>query len=68
MKNKKIQKLLFVLGIGLLVSASSVIFQKVKTVVANGLEVSKKIRVADNNSSSCETKQNTHFSGCNSVL
>lgn len=67
MKNKKIQKLLFVLGIGLLISASSAIFQKVKTVVANGLEDSKKIRVA-NDSSSCETKQNTHFSGCNTVL
>ncbi len=67
MKNKNFKKLLLLLGIGLLISASSAIFQKIKVVIANGLEDCKKIRITDN-SSSCEIKQNTHFSGCNSIL
>lgn len=68
MKIKNFKKLLIVLGIGLLISVSLTFIQKVKTLVINGLETSKKIRISDSTSPSCENQNNTHFSGCNSIL
>lgn len=68
MENKNLKKLLLVLGIGLLIPASLTFIQKVKTLVTNGLETSKKIRISDSVSPSCENQNDTHFSGCNSIL
>lgn len=68
MKNKNFKKLLLVLGIGLLIPVSLTFIQKVKALVTNGLETSKKIRISDSTSPFCENQNDAHFSGCNSIL
>lgn len=60
-------KALYILAVGLLVSLSIFVFQKVQNAVAKGLESSKKIRIAEK-SSFCEEQNEAYFSGCNNVL
>ena len=70
MKNEKKSRLLYILGISLLIPAFLLIFQKIQTVITQGLESSGKIRIADSGTAACEiqTQSETHFSGCNNVL
>lgn len=66
MKNKKILKSLFFVGLTLLAAIAFLVFQKAKAVIAKGLESSKSIRVVSENS--CKVQKDVHFSGCNTVI